>query len=476
MLLRIRKRLRQIWGLFLLAGSLFGQCGLQNQATCGSFYNLPGPPPAYPIGSYFSGLEGSLAMTRTSIAALPQPKILLTAENLPCAAGWLSTSVPVFGAQIINYSTLLKNSAGVVVQDCNLWMSALASSNTYSPSTITITSDCPVGATYAVNAGAPAGTSPISRCAALAKYDAYFVSAAASGIKIRLGFVPAGGVATNATSAGGCGLTMGSTSVAQYIACFGPLITAAMNRWGSAIDSVQVLEEPLGEMASIQTFTVSETAAIITNFSALVKTAVPGEPVGAAYTGYSFPVAGPGPCGDHIDDCYWTDATSGAAAAALDFLVIDLFSGNCNQSGNSYALELNSFAANYLAHTGGKPVRVGQSDLPPYCPTTGISDQYTSYLGALDVAFQQAYPEWMGTIVPWASTQGISSFSVFCTLPLFYFTADQANDSCVQGSASGLAMASLAPTISAQTYDFLSLWPALSFQGFFSIQGEVTGP
>jgi hypothetical protein len=470
------KRLR--W-FFLLAGLMAffcrdgkAQCTLWNQAGCAAI--LPGGNPT--LATFLSESQASFAAIRATDAALPQQKITLSGQNMPCAGAYLSTSPGTFGAQIINYAALMKSAAGVVVDDCNIWLSTLASSTTYTPSTITISSDCAGGATFAVNAGVPVGTGPNTRCAMLAKYDAYFVYAGAHGIKIRLGFVPAGGLATNATNAGGCALTPGSVTVAQYEACLGPLITAAMQRWGSAIDSVQVLEEPLGETATVQTFAVAQIASIINNFSAVVKAAVPGELVGASYTGYSFPVAGT-PCGggSHIDDCYWADAATGAASAGLDFLVLDVFTGNCDQSSNYYATELGLFVANYITQSGGKPVRVGQTQTPTWCTIGGPPNEPSAIQGCGWVIWQTSglQTSWQTVFVGWASANGIQSVSVFFSLPWFNVTSSQTVNNCATGAYTGLAMSNLSPQDAAGTWRTLGLWPSLSLQGTVTLGGTV---
>jgi hypothetical protein len=454
-------------------------CSLWNATVLACDGYVPGANP--PLHTFLSESQASFTALRASTAHLPQQKITLSAQNMPCAGAYLSTSPGTFGPQIQNYAGLLKSAAGVVVDDCNIWLSTLASSNTYSPTTITIASDCNGGGTFAKNAGVPAGTGPLTRCAQLARYDSYFVYAAANGIKIRLGFVPAGGVGTNATSAGGCGLTPGSTTVAQYEPCLGPLIQAAMLRWGSSIDSVQVLEEPLGETATIQTFTVSQTASIISNFSAIVKAAVPGELVGASYTGYSFPVAGT-PCGggSHIDDCYWADAATGAASSSLDFLVLDVFSGNCDQSGNYYANELGWFVSGnppegaYITAAGGKPIRVGQTQTPNWCTVGGPPNEPAAIQGCGWNVWQTSglQTSWETVFVAWASSYRMD-VSMFFSLPMLNVTSSQTVNNCATGGYTALAMAGLSPQDAAGTWRTLGMWPRLGLGGTVKLGGTM---
>jgi hypothetical protein len=287
---------------------------------------------------------------------------------------------------------------------------------------------------------------------------------------MRLGFVPVGDTIT------ACGLTPvpGTFTEAQFEHCLIPLIKAAMNRWGTAITAVQVLEEPLGVMATIQIFSIADIGTFIQHSSAAVKSIVPGALVGAAATGESWPTA--------LDTGYWTDWATGnvsgaSTPAALDFLVIDLFSGECDQSGEQYYNETLWFKSNFLgANAGGKPVRVGQSDHPGWCPASGISYQPAAYLGLGDVIWQTSgmQTEWQSTMVRWASAAGMQSFAIFCTLPLFNYTSNQSVDNCAVGSYSSSAMSQLAPTDAAASYKTLGQWPSESIQGKAHLAGHAT--
>jgi hypothetical protein len=246
-----------------------------------------------------------------------------------------------------------------------------------------------------------------------------------------------------------------------------------MSRWTTAITAVQVLEEPLGVMASIQIFSIADIGTFIQHSSAAVKAIVPGALVGAAATGASWPTA--------MDTGYWTDWTTGNVSgtgtpAALDFLVIDLFSGDCDQSGEQYYNETLWFKSNYLgAHAGGKPVRVGQSDHPGWCPAGGVSDQPNAYLGLGDIIWQTSGMQtaWQSTMVRWASAAGMQSFAIFCTLPFFNYTSNQSNDNCAVGSYSALAMSQLAPTDASASYRTLGQWSSESIQGNAHLAGRA---
>lgn len=180
-----------------------------------------------------------------------------------------------------------------------------------------------------------------------------------------------------------------------------------------------------------------------------------------------------------LDTAYWTDWTTGNVSgagtpAALDFLVIDLFSNNCDQSANSYYNETRWFQLNYLgAKAGGKPVRVGQSEHPIWCPAGGLAEQPNAYLGADDIIWQTSGMQtvWLATIIRWASAAGIQSFAMYCTLPLFNYTANQSNDNCMTGTYSALAMSQLAPTDAAAEYSALGQWSGESIQGNARLAG-----
>src|ERR1019366_2422909 len=444
----------------LVSCCAYCQCTLWNQATCASVYS-GSPNPS--LSTFLADVEASFQAIDAATASMPQPKIGLTAQILP--AGWLNSSVQTFGPAINGYMDLLKTKAGVTTQDVNMWPSVLSSASQYSPGSgdITITSDCAGGATIGKGASVPAGTGPATRCKALTYYDSMFSHAAANGITMRVGFYPP----TETITACGLSPAPGTFTESQYEHCLIPLIKAAMSRWTTAITAVQVFEEPLDGMATVQVFSIADVGAFIRNSSAAVKAIVPGALVGVAAT--------------QADSGYWTDWTTGNVSgagtpAALDFLVIDLFGGNCDQSGKQYYHETQWFQSKYLgANAGGKPVRVGQSDHPIWCPATGLPQQPYAYLGADDVIWQTSGMQtaWQSTIIKWASAAGIQSFAMFCTLPFFNYTANQSNDNCMSGTYSVLAMSQLSPTDAAAAYKTLGQWPGESIQGKAHLTGRA---
>jgi hypothetical protein len=450
----------------LVSCCAYCQCTLWNQATCSSVYSGSANPS---LSTFLADVEASFQAIDAAVASMPQPKIAVTAQILPASGAWLSTSVQTFGPAINGYMDLLKTNAGVTIQDVNMWPAVLSSASQYSPGAgdITIASDCAGGVTIGTGVSAPPGTSQSARCMALSYYDSMFSHAAATGITMRVGFFPSGGTVT------ACGLSPapGTFTESQYEHCMIPLIKAAMSRWTTAITAVQVLEEPVAAMASVQVFSVADVGTFIHNSSAAVKAIVPGALVGAAATGISDPY--------NLDTPYWDDWANGSTTpGSLDFLVIDYFSGQCVQSGNYYYNETLWFATNFLSaavNIHGKPVRIGQSDHPIWCPAGGVSEQGNAYLGAGDVIWETSGMQtaWQTTIIKWASAAGIQSFAMYCTLPLFNYSSNQSNDNCSTGSYSALAMSQLSPTDAAADYKTLGQWPGASIQGNAHMAGRA---
>src|ERR1017187_129195 len=130
--------MRRLLLLITLGSSIAcAQCTLLNQTTCASVYaGSPNPT----LATYLANVESSFQAINAATAGMSQPKMLLTAQNDAC--GYLAGSVQVYGGHMNGYAGLLQSSAGVNVQDCNMWLAALASANEYTHGTINVTSDC----------------------------------------------------------------------------------------------------------------------------------------------------------------------------------------------------------------------------------------------------------------------------------------------------------------------------------------------
>jgi len=484
-------KMKRLLLLALVAmGAACGQCTLWNQTGCGGVYaGTPNPS----LASFLSNAWANFQAIDATVARLPQPKMTLTAQSWPCLGSALATYVPAFGPYCVEYSNLLK-SAGVTVQDFNIWQLAMASSAEYQAEAIAgqynIAGDC-VG-----NAGAPyltlnqtPGTGSGPHCMALHYYDLTFANMAANGMTLRAGDPQM----TDDLIA--CGLSPGGTlasptiAIAQYQSCITPLHKAEIARW-PGITAFQVMEEPTAGMVSEQVFSVADVSTFIQNESAALKAINNnGLMIGASGTGMSWP--------QQYDNAYWADWTnkSGSTYSALDFYVVDLFSASCDLSaGNTmfpgqlyYAAELANwvgpFSANpankqwgYItaAKAAGKPVRIGQSDAPMWCPASGIAFQSNDILGQYDIVWDTSgmFNTWLATMVPWASANGVQSFAIFFSAPLFYYSSTQSDDNEATQAATA-AMANLAATDSAATYKMLGKWFAESLEGNAYLSGHA---
>ena len=453
---------------------------MTNQAGCGSVYTLPGTPNPS-LATFLSEENSSYQAIYASIAGMPQPKILMSGQINPASGSYLPTAVTSFGSAIPAYMAMMATYAGVTTQDAFLHSASLAASTQYSPGSgdIVVATDCAGGIHLALNQPVPSGSGPL--CNILGYYDQMFQYAASHGITMRSGFP---GVDSAQVTA--CGLTAGSITESQFEHCFLPLTKAEFSRWGAAITRYQVVIEPVGALASVEPFSVSDIALIIQHFSTAIKAISPTTKIGATATGQSYPLT----AAPYNDICYWQDwaATTqlNSACAAtptntyqyLDYLGIDIFGGSCDQSANNYATELAWFQTHFLSHSANVhnfPVFVGQSDPPRWCSPTGRATEGNAYLGAGDVIWQTSglRNAWQAAFTSWASAVGIQSISLFCTVPWFNYTSDQTNCNCSQGAWTKQVMSILAPTDAATKYLTLGKGWSESLQGSARLTGRA---
>jgi hypothetical protein len=84
----------------LAAGSSSAQCTLFDQTGCSLVYTGAANPS---LSTYPYDAEAAFQHTNASIAKMPQPQILLTAQVVPAAGSWLSTAGQIFGGAIQKY-------------------------------------------------------------------------------------------------------------------------------------------------------------------------------------------------------------------------------------------------------------------------------------------------------------------------------------------------------------------------------------
>jgi hypothetical protein len=463
-----------------LCCSAWAQCNMTNQAGCGGVYTLPGTP-SPSLGTFLAEENASYQAIAASIAGMPQPKMVMSGQITPASGSYLPMGVASYGPAIPTYMHMMATYAGVTTQDAFVHTASLAASSQYAPGSgdITVPTDCAGGVHLTLNQAVPPGSGPL--CTMLGYYDQMYQYAANNGITMRGGFP-----GVDASQVTACGLTAGSITESQFEHCFLPLTKAEFARWGAAITRYQVVIEPVGALASVQLFGVSDVALIIQDFSTAIKAISPTTKIGATATGLSFPIT----AAPNTDICYWQDwaavtqLNSACASSAtntyqyLDYLGIDIFGGSCDQSANNYATELSWFQAHFLTHAANIhnfPIYVGQSDPPRWCPSTGKATEGNAYLGAGDVVWQTSglRNAWQSAFTSWASAVGIQSISLFCTVPWFNYTANQSNDNCSMGSWSKNAMSSLAPTDAASKYLTLGKWWTESLQGNARLTGRA---
>lgn len=417
---------------FTLSAS--AQCNLWVQTTCASVcqpvsscYSLPSNE--YQLANFMADEWLSFQAIDASVASKPQPKIIVTGQNVPCdGPDLIASSVFAIPCATGTFSAQML-AAGMTTQDVFPDVAAgFASPTCGTTRACSAPTDC-TGGIYLPFTNpatpAPAGSGP--RCKALSVYDSMMNGFAAAGITMR-GGVP--GVGTDVFTACGYATPGGAGSnpvitEAQFEGCILPPILALFDRYGSAITSWQTVVEPLGAMAFIQAkpvYSISDIGTYIQHSSVAIKAISPGTQIGAAYTGPSYPVGGTTGCTPGVgtcvspansDFCYFADAvgvvnaslipvgspaTAGNCTATtqstthnyLDFVGIDVFNGSSCQGAScgvplAYFHELQDFqgacvstyctgfAANTRAggstnNTVNMPWGVTQTDPPGWAP------------------------------------------------------------------------------------------------------------
>lgn len=445
-------------GLFAVAS--FGQCTLFNQSTCPNAGENPS------LASYLANTQSSFQAIDAVSAPLPQPKVTLAAQIVPASSGWIGVTPPPSSpwnnsANINAYMDRLKE-AGTTTQDVNLWFLPLSAASQYTGS---IASDCPNG----------------TNCKTLANYDAMFTHASSIGVTMRVG-VGLSGTSADSALLAACGLTFGSVTEAGWEGCIKPLAAAAVTRWPQ-IDTIQVVEEPVagltGGLGVI--LSVPDTDTLIAHTCSAVKAANATVKCGAALSGSSY---GSPP----YDTQYLVDWTTSGTGAynALDAIAIGVFSGTnattgvaCDPSSTGYAANLAKWTNSYmpLLKSSGKILRIGQMQHPTWCLYGGTgTGEAAAYRGAGDILWQTTglQDAWLGVITRWAASQGVKDVSVFCSVPLIWYTSNTAADNCVTGSYSATAMSNLSGiTNTGQLYRRIGQWFGLSLQGHAPATGRV---
>ena len=516
--------------LTFLPLAAMAQCNCANLSGCASVcqpgskcYNLPAAQ--YQLANFYADECASFQDIKARDAAHPQPKIMLTGQDIPCLGPFLSASLAAFGAPCANgtFSAQMLAS-GMTTHDTFVDIAAFFASTTCGSRGCMAVSDCARGGTLAFTSpatAAPAGSGP--HCKMLSILDSMVNGYVAHGVNWRSG-IP--GVVTDMLNS--CYPTLNlpyPLTEAQYEACVLPPTLAMFDRYGAAISSFQVLIEPLAAMQTQippSTLTVAYAAQVIKDFSTAIKAVVPSVKIGAAFTGPSYPVAA-NISPSNSDICFAWDwigvvnasiipvgtpavagncpqTTQSATHTYLDFVGWDAFNGTSDQSNLAYSEELQSiegtctsaYCTGFIANTraGASPNNtvtvpwgITQTDLPGWAPynSTNLAPPSTErpsepnrYLGCIDVVWLELQQLWNSAFVGWVSANGGQFVSRFFTTPLYYTTANQQADNCNSGTGTPTAMGSLAPNDTALSWtNLLNVGPGDIFQGGVTASGGL---
>ena len=420
--------------LILTALPALAQCSLWVQTGCAticqpgtSCYNLPSNE--YQLADFMHEEWLSFQSIDASVASRPQPKIIVTGQNIPCLGPYLASSTVLLAPCVNGTFSAQMLAAGMTTQDTFPDVSAgFASPTCGTTRACSAPTDC-AGGIYLpfTNPATPAPVGSGSRCKELSAYDSMINGYAAAGITYRGGLPGAGTAVFVACGYAVPGGVSGNPVIteAQFEACVLPPVLALFDRYGAAISSWQTIIEPLGAVTFIQAkppFSVADVATYIQHSSVAIKAISPGTQIGAAYTGPSYPVAGTTGCVPGVgtcvspantDACYFYDAvgvvdaalipvgspavagnctatTQGATHNYIDFVGLDIFNGSSCQGAScgislAYFHEIQDFqgtctatyCTGFVANTksGGStnntvdmPWGVTQTDPPGWAP------------------------------------------------------------------------------------------------------------
>lgn len=438
-----------ILAAFLSAGAACAQvCTCANGSGCDQLF--PGGNPD--LQTYEADTCASFAVTNAASALLPQPKIGVIGPLFPAFGNALAGGESTFGPAIIPFMDDLSckgvnppvNCTEITEQFWNMLETAAscdasynAFANAFSPA-INIGCDCTGGGPLAKNATPPGGSG--LHCKAEHDYDLMMAHAGATGVTLDPGFFPSGDVAS------ACGLTPASATLQQIEACTLPFEQSVYTRFGGQAANKSIVAEEFTEgllpwtVLSCGTPTcVAAARQLIVDSAAAIKAIQPSTKIGVAYT--------------LTDYNYWVDAQTNTS---LDFLSLDVVGYGCNPANNGEASYLATLVTDFV-HTTTKPVYESQTQQPYWCEIGSSPSEANAYAGLLWIGWSAPYTGiqnlWQRTNMAWASANGLKAAAPsYCSVTFFSFTASQTNNYCFSGTASGNAMASLAPTDAAANW------------------------
>lgn len=433
---------KTIAGLVCAIG-LYGQtCTILTPANCGTTEVYAGPPT---LQSFVTGLSAALPTALWNVAALPQPRILYSAQIIPASATFMTYdpySCPNSGTCHFNNPTVIDNfidsllaappnGAGLKSIDINLWVSPLFQSTQYA-------ANC---ATYGACYTAPSFYADwFTR--GLASYDAVFAHIASSwpGVKVRLAPMFSGDTTIT------CGIAqgVGNFTELQLEQCAAPLWAAMAARWH--VDDMTVTHEPCG-VFSLVLGTSPSCATSVADMDTFIQHTAAS--VRATSQNSAIRIGAGALIGDAGGACpssrnFWCDwYTNLMPANVLDFGGIDMYPGSSVPAANyNDTLAIYATMAQHVT-SAGKAVVANEASAMRWSNPSGPGGEPNTYWGC-------AASEWMtdGTFMAWARAvpgawapaNGLRIYSIFPIEPLLMTTTDTANNHCVAGDGYEVAL------------------------------------